>query len=262
MNNKNIIFLASGFVIGALCGYVLGSQTAKSKYETELQTQAQFFKNEMDAFSKPAVEGVEADMPGTMFSEAPEDPVIISSGPAKLASVDTNGIDYSAYSKKVQELKDIEASEHPTDGDDTELEDEEESPIIPIEDYEEDYETRVDRELREINEQLALYSKKKRGQIDVLGKNPVDPDWPDITYPQTELLYFIPDDELTDESGKVIEDRDSVVGVKLRRFGWFHNDQEDIWVRNNDISNPMDYHITKINETRKDYFNVDAIDDL
>jgi hypothetical protein len=165
---------------------------------------------------------------------------IVSEGPAKLATPTEPGIDYTKYAKNNVE------SLAPTDGDDTELEEPEDEESMM-----ENYEERVDRELKMINDELQSYVAKKGNSIEVLGKVNVDNDYPDIRYEEEELLWFIPDQVLTDAMGNLV-DVEELVGDKLKKFGWFQNGQEDIWVRNNPLS--RDYHVRKIDEDYEEYF--------
>ena len=49
------------------------------------------------------------------------------------------------------------------------------------------------------------------------------------------------------------------LGNKLRRFGWFQNDQESVWVRNNKYE--TDYQITKIDDDYASYFSLSDDDE-
>ena len=53
--------------------------------------------------------------------------------------------------------------------------------------------------------------------------------------------------------GNHIDEMD-ILGNKLRRFGWFQNEQESVWVRNNKYE--TDYQITKIDDDYASYFNL------
>lgn len=102
------------------------------------------------------------------------------------------------------------------------------------------------------NDSVEEYKKKKGDQIDVLGNQPIDNDYPEISYQVEELLYFIPDDIITDTVGNRI-DEDDVLGNKLRRYGWFLKDnQMNVWVRNNKYQ--TDYHLTKIDDDCSNFF--------
>ena len=87
----------------------------------------------------------------------------------------------------------------------------------------------------------------------MLGNNPIDNDYPNVSYQTESLLYFIPDDFVTDIVGNRIDEMD-ILGNKLRRFGWFQNEQESVWVRNNKYE--TDYQITKIDDDYASYFNL------
>lgn len=246
-DNKILLWVAGAFGIGVVSGFVLGYNHGKNKA----------VQNEQIA--TPTTVKTE---PTTVYVEQPKiepenvnvvklqnDPSKIKSdGPAKLATETTPGVDYTKYAEKVKELNYKVQSEAPTDGDDTELESSEDE---EIEETMETYDERVLREQQMINEELDSYTKKKGRNIDVLGKSPIDKDYPDIHYDEEELLYFIPDDILTDELGSIVNEQE-LLGSKLRQFGWFQNNQEDVWVRNNPYS--RDYHVKKINDDYKSYF--------
>jgi len=224
---KSIIFYASvSFIGGLLIGYYLGR---KKRTRTEEYEEAREEKEET-----PEEVSEESE-------EENKDSKVISNT-AKIATPENPGVDYTAYVKKVEEVK----YAHPTDGDDTELEDEEDIDP-PMETYEE----RIDRENREINEEMIAYKKRKGHQIDILGKEPVDDKYPNITYRQEYLLYFMQDDILSDQEGHIVDERE-LLGDKLRRFGWFQNKEEQVWVRNN--IEEIDYNVEKYNTTYEDYF--------
>lgn len=252
MNNQTIVFATFSFVTGAICGYILGQQLEKKKNEVELKKQEEVFKERLKKQEEVQNEPVEEK------SSEVDTPVLVSPGPAKLATEEQPGINYTDYCKKIGELKYAEQTASPTDGDDTELT--EEQPDESIKPLEESYEERKERELIEINEQEALYYQKNKDKIKVLGKLPIDDGYPEIHYQEVELLYFLPEGLLADETGKIISEVKETLGETLTKFGWFQNKEESVWVRNN--PHQTDYHVTKITESIKDYFNVDAVDDL
>lgn len=227
---KSIIFYASAsFIGGLLIGYYLGRKKGTRVVEPEMTEESEETKEE-----RPEEANEEPE-------EVNEDSKVVSNT-ANIATPENPGVDYTAYVKKVEEVK----YAHPTDGDDTELEDEEDIDP-PMETYEE----RIDRENREINEEMIAYKKRKGHQIDILGKEPVDDKYPNVTYRQEYLLYFMQDDILSDQEGRVVDEKE-LLGDKLRRFGWFQNKEEQVWVRNN--IEEIDYNVEKYNTTYEDYF--------
>ena len=242
MSNKITIWIAASFGVGTVAGFVLGYSYGKKMKQSEVQNTSSQTVESVKMPEQPKVE------PANVNVNVVKTEKIISGGAAKIAMPDRPGIDYTKYAEQVDKLKYKVMSEAPTDGDDTELEEPEE---INEEDMMETYEERIEREQKMINEELDAYTQKKGKNIDVLGKQPLDHEWPDVHYDEEELKYFIPDDILTDDLGNRVNEKE-LIGDKLRRFNWFSNAQEDIWVRNNPLS--RDYHIVKINDDYRSYF--------
>ena len=262
--NKTILYTTGGFIIGAAVGFLLGykfKEQEDSAERDELVNQIKETQVKSEAEREKLVNQIKKanktvnEMQVRSIIENNEKPVItdvspkiVSDGPAKLATPEAPGVDYSAYAKKIEELNYQRGSLAPTDGDDTELTEEEDIP-----EDEETFDERIDRENDAINEECKKYKEKKGNQIDVLGNNPIDNDYPNVSYQTESLLYFIPDDFVTDMVGNRIDEMD-ILGNKLRRFGWFQNEQESVWVRNNKYE--TDYQITKIDDDYASYFNL------
>lgn len=247
--NKTILYTTGGFIIGAAVGFLLGYKFKEQEDSAEREELVNQIKEANKILNEVQVQSENENNDKPVITDV--NPKIVSSGPAKLATPDTPGVNYSAYAKKIEELNYQRGSLAPTDGDDTELTDEEDEDDIPED--EETFDERKDRENDEINEECEKYRKKKGDQIDVLGNNPIDDDYPNISYQTESLLYFIPDDFVTDRVGNRIDEMD-ILGNKLRRFGWFQNEQEYVWVRNNKYE--TDYQITKIDDDYVSYFNL------
>lgn len=247
--NKTILYTTGGFIIGAAVGFLLGYKFKEQKDSAEREDLVSQIKEANKTVNETQVQSENENNDKPVITDV--NPKIVSSGPAKLATPDTPGVNYSAYAKKIEELNYQRGSLAPTDGDDTELTDEEDEDDIPED--EETFDERKDRENDEINEECEKYRKKKGDQIDVLGNNPIDDDYPNISYQTESLLYFIPDDFVTDRVGNRIDEMD-ILGNKLRRFGWFQNEQEYVWVRNNKYE--TDYQVTKIDDDYVSYFNL------
>ena len=246
--NKTILYTTGGFIIGAAVGFLLGYKFKEQKDSVEREDLVSQIKEANKTLNETQVQSENENNDKPVITDV--NPKIVSSGPAKLATPDTPGVNYSAYAKKIEELNYQRGALAPTDGDDTELTEEEDEDIP---EDEETFEERKDRENDEINEECEKYRKKKGDQIDVLGNNPIDDDYPNISYQTESLLYFIPDDFVTDMVGNRIDEMD-ILGNKLRRFGWFQNEQEYVWVRNNKYE--TDYQITKIDDDYVSYFNL------
>ena len=246
--NKTILYTTGGFIIGAAVGFLLGYKFKEQEDSAERDELVNQIKEADKIHNEPQVQSENKKVDKPVITDV--NPKIVSDGPAKLATPDTPGVNYSAYAKKIEELNYQRGSLAPTDGDDTELTEEEDEDIP---EDEETFEERKDRENDEINEECEKYRKKKGDQIDVLGNNPIDNDYPNVSYQTESLLYFIPDDFVTDMVGNRIDEMD-ILGNKLRRFGWFQNEQESVWVRNNKYE--TDYQITKIDDDYASYFNL------
>jgi hypothetical protein len=238
---NSIVYCALGFVTGLVVGYIVGSNNGNKVVVNSTQATTQ----------DPEPKSFEND---NEYKESM--PVVItSSKPAKIATEDEPGINYTDYVKKVNALKYEEQTAAPTDGDETELtEEQEDKKVEPME------ETYAERVAREKNEIMQAYLEKKKNSIDILGEEGIDHDYPDINYGDPEeLYYFMPDDLLTTLDGMIVPKEN--LGKKLVQFNWYQNpNQLTIYVRNNILQ--KDYHVTKVDETMKDHFNVDMLNDL
>lgn len=109
-----------------------------------------------------------------------------------------------------------------------------------------------DPETEKLNEGYEDYKKLKGDKIEVLGNDPIDKMYPDISYEQKTLLYFVYDDLLVDEGGNAV-DEEELIGNKLIRFGWYSSDEDHVWVRNNKTE--TDYEIQKFDCGYEDHFD-------
>ena len=235
MESKTIIFSGLSLLTGAVVGFVVGYSISKKNAEDKLQEQEEAFKA-MQEYQN------ESELP---VENKPVVKTVVKA--AKLATPEASGIDYTLYSKmKAEETKKAE-SESPSEEDTEEDEEEIEAPM-------ETYEERLEREAEEENAQYQLYQKKKGDKIDVLGNEAVDSEYPEVHYPGEELYYFTEDDIITDEDGNEVDEK-SLIGDKLRRFGWMQNEQEAVWVRNN--PRETDYHVNKVKDSRDSWFGFD-----
>ena len=235
MESKTIIFSGLSLITGAVVGFVVGYSISKKNAEDKLQEQEEAFKA-MQEYRK------ESELP---VENKPVVKTVVKA--AKLATPEAPGIDYTLYSKMKEEETKKAESESPSEEDTEEDEEEMEAPM-------ETYEERLEREAEEENAQYQLYQKKKGDKIDVLGNEAVDSEYPEVHYPGEELYYFTEDDIITDEDGNEIDEK-SLIGDKLRRFGWMKNEQEAVWVRNN--PRETDYHVNKVKDSRDSWFGFD-----
>ena len=235
MESKTIIFSGLSLLTGAVVGFVVGYSISKKNAEDKLQEQEEAFKA-MQEYQK------ESELP---VENKPVVKTVVRA--AKLATPEAPGIDYTLYSKMKEEETKKAESESPSEEDTEEDEEEMEAPM-------ETYKERLEREAEEENAQYQLYQKKKGDKIDVLGNEAVDSEYPEVHYPGEELYYFTEDDIITDEDGNEIDEK-SLIGDKLRRFGWMQNEQEAVWVRNN--PRETDYHVNKVKDSRDSWFGFD-----
>lgn len=246
--NRGIIFGAVGLIAGLSIGFITGYYASKKKSDEE-----------MKAYMESKNEEAPAQAPLDDTKEVKDEPVvdkaskIVSPGPAKIAMPGNPGIDYNAYAKKVEELKYKAESESPTDGDETELCDEEDDQIDP-DDFEETYEEKIAKDNEEIQKEMEVYRKKRKKDFYIL-KDGVDPEWPDIHFEDKRTLFYLTmDDLLVDEDGNPVNEA-KTIGEDIRKY-WMHNmNLTDITVRN--MREEIDYDIKKEFTDYSDFFGHD-----
>lgn len=111
------------------------------------------------------------------------------------------------------------------------------------------------------SKEIDDYISKNKNKIIVLPEDQIydtwgrdegnDPEAPGVVYEEEELYYFTEDDRLTDEDGNDI-DEERYLGKKPRQFGWFTNDKDDIFIRNNPLE--RDFRVNKAHASKEDYF--------
>ena len=109
-----------------------------------------------------------------------------------------------------------------------------------------------DTDTEQLNKEYEDYRKLKGDKIEVLGNDPIDKMYPDISYEQKTLLYFVYDDLIVDEEGDAV-DEEELIGNKLRQFHWYDDDADHVWVRNNKTQ--TDYEIQKFDCGYEDHFD-------
>ena len=132
-----------------------------------------------------------------------------------------------------------------------------------VDDFPRDDDEEEDEEFEdyESSKEYSNYRNKNKNKIIVLPEDNIgetwnwdignDPSNPEVIYEEEELYYFTVDDKLTDEDGNII-DEDQYLGPKPRQFGWFTNDKEDLFIRNNPLE--RDFRVNKVRAVRSDYF--------
>ena len=237
MNTNVVVVSAMSFLVGTVAGFIVGRKFSEDHNIVTTtpiqQTQSEDKKEENYI---PQTAKVESH---------------VQVKAAQIATPEKPGINYTAYNKKVEELKYKATQESPTDGDSSEPSDPVDEDIQP---EEETYEELLTREAEELNKAYADYTKMKGDRIEVLGKRPIDNDYPDIHYPEEYLTYIIGDDVLCDDTGKILDHNgESLIGNKLSQFGWFRNGEEFVWVRNHKLE--RDYKIEKVDTTYEEFFD-------
>lgn len=167
-------------------------------------------------------------------------------------------IEKTEYTTKASVYSEYEeddyVDDHPRDDD----EEDDYVDDFPRDDDEEDDEEFEDYES---SKEYSNYRNKNKNKIIVLPEDNIgetwnrdignDPSNPEVIYEEEELYYFTVDDKLTDEDGNII-DEDQYLGPKPRQFGWFTNDKEDLFIRNNPLE--RDFRVNKVRAVRSDYF--------
>ena len=213
--NKFVVGSLS-FAAGLTIGFVAGQLIAIEKEKEDTKVFAEDIKVE----KKPEVKTVETKIdPAEMESPRDDDPSqLVSAGPAKIAMPDHPGVNYS----KVQQIVKENGYDDPEDI----------QAVIDDPENQETYEERVEREQEEMTEAMNEYRKKNKDKIVPIEKEQWDTDFPEVDYEKKDLYYFTMDNVLTDEEGNHL-DINEYMGPKPGQFGWYSNDEERIYIRNN-----------------------------
>ena len=167
-------------------------------------------------------------------------------------------IEKTEYTTKASVYSEYEEDDYVDDFPRDDDEEEEYVDDFPRDDDEEEDEEFEDYES---SKEYSNYRNKNKNKIIVLPEDNIgetwnrdignDPSNPEVIYEEEELYYFTVDDKLTDEDGNII-DEDQYLGPKPRQFGWFTNDKEDLFIRNNPLE--RDFRVNKVRAVRSDYF--------
>ena len=167
-------------------------------------------------------------------------------------------IEKTEYTTKAAVYSEYEEDDYVDDFPHDDDEEEDYVDDFPHDDDEEDDEEFEDYESYK---EYSNYRNKNKNKIIVLPEDNIgetwnrdignDPSNPEVIYEEEELYYFTVDDKLTDEDGNII-DEDQYLGPKPRQFGWFTNDKEDLFIRNNPLE--RDFRVNKVRAVRSDYF--------
>lgn len=120
-----------------------------------------------------------------------------------------------------------------------------------MEDFEETYEERLEREAEEALEHSEKYKRDHKGKIELMTSDEWDTDYPESDYEREDLYYFTESDILTDEDGHQLPEAETI-GTKVRQVGWMQSPDEVIYVRNH--PQEKEYRIFKEHCTVEDWF--------
>lgn len=234
---NKIAIATLSFTAGALVGFLVGHFVVIEKDEEVSRVYGDDIKNSQ----KDLVTKVHEDL-DSAEAESPKDDEpepLVSPGPARLATPDRKGVNYSRVQKIVKE------------NGYTEPEDIEE--IIDDPASEESYEERIVREEIEASQAMSEYRKKNKDKIVPIQSDEWDTDFPEVDYDKKDLHYFTEDGILCDDDGNKITDREyEFLGPKPRQFGWMENDEPVIYIRNNPME--TDFQVWKHKETYEDWW--------
>lgn len=261
MTKSTIIFGLGGLLVGCVTGFIAGYYASKKKSDDEINYILSNKKNDEEAPAPTTKVENNSEETKENKKESFDPSRIISPGPAKIAMPGQDGINYTAYAKKVEELNYKAESEAPKDSDEDEetYAENKDGEALNKDDFTQTYEDRVIEDNIEITKEFEIYKKKHKKDFYIL-RNGVDPEWPDITFTKETLFYFTMDDVLTDEDGKFVDEKD-LIGLDLRKFGWFINkDMTETTVRN--MKYERDYDIIKEFTSYDDFFPDKANDPM
>jgi len=214
---------ALSFTAGLISGFIV-AKFVEIELEEKNRTVVTAEDIRKDTQKKPEGENSsEVVDPAEAENPSDDDPdQLLSSGPAHIARPGQNGVDYSKVQKKVKEIVEENGYASP----------EAIQEVINDPENEETYEEREDRERMEMETNMAEYREKNKGKIVPITRDEWESDFREVDYDQEDLYYFAVDDVLTDKDGNVL-DANEFMGPKPFQFGWFNNDDDRIYIRNN-----------------------------
>ena len=169
--------------------------------------------------------------------------------PARLAKrPGETGINYTEFVKDLQYKMETTG---PSEEDSYEDGDSSIEEQMNMEDFEETYEERLEREAEEALEHSEKYKRDHKGKIELMTSDEWDTDYPESDYEREDLYYFTESDILTDEDGHQLPEAETI-GTKVRQVGWMQSPDEVIYVRNHPQEN--EYRIFKEHCTVEDWF--------
>ncbi len=176
--------------------------------------------------------------------------------PARLAKKPGDvGINYTEFVKDLQYKQETQSPpEDEPEYDTYEISDGEEESIedqMNMEDFEETYEERLERESEEALEHSERYKREHKGKIELMTEDDWNTDFPETDYDREDLYYFVDSDILTDEDGNQLPENETI-GPKVRQVGWMQSPDENIYVRNH--PQEKEYRIFKEHCAVEDWF--------
>lgn len=169
--------------------------------------------------------------------------------PARLAKrPGETGINYTEFVKDLQYKMETTG---PSEEDSYEDGDSSIEEQMNMEDFEETYEERLEREAEEALEHSEKYKRDHKGKIELMTSDEWDTDYPESDYEREDLYYFTESDILTDEDGHQLPEAETI-GTKVRQVGWMQSPDEVIYVRNH--PQEKEYRIFKEHCTVEDWF--------
>lgn len=230
MKNKKFVVMTLAFTAGVIAGFVVAQFVEIDRGEQKKEESRVYAndipKNPQVEEQPKLVDPAEAEHPKD------DDEELISRGPAHIAKPGQNGINYSKVQKIVQENGYSDA-------------------VVEDPDNEETYEEREEREALERSQAISEYKEKNKGKIVPMPEEEWDTDFPETDYERADLHYFQGDDKMTDDDGTYISEEE-YIGKKPRQFGWMHNDEERIYIRNH--PKEMEYQVWKHDVSSTDWW--------
>ena len=163
------------------------------------------------------------------------------------------GINYTKYVKDLQYKQETQSppEDEPEDEENDISEEESNEDEIDMKEYEETYEERMERLQKSSKEQAEEYKREHKGKIELMPEDEWDTDFPENDYDREDIYYFTEDDVLTNESGELLDELETI-GPKVRQVGWMQSPDENIYVRNH--AQEKEYRVFKERCSAKDWF--------
>lgn len=225
------------FTAGAIAGFAVAQfiQIEREEQNREVVTAEDIRKEQKPVQPTPEAPKVDPAELETPQDDDPSD--LLSRGPAHIAMPGQAGVNYA----KVQQI--VKENGYTTE--------DEIQAVIEDPDNEETVEEREEREQLALEQAMSDYRRKNKDKIVPIQKDEWDTDFPEVDYDKKDLYYFVGDNVLTDEDGVQL-DIEEYMGTRPGQFGWYSNDEERIFIRNN--PKETDYQVWKQKCTSKEWW--------